>query len=129
MAKVIIYLRVSSAEQTVENQLPALEKWIDALGHKLAEVYAEAESAWRSGHQRELAKLFADLARRKADICLVWALDQLSREICKPGATGEVWQINVDQIMANFFCFEIVCRINAQTIDQLFSSAQDQSLY
>ena len=80
MAKVIIYLRVSSAEQTVENQLPALEKWIGDRGHELAEVYAEAESAWRSGHQRELARLFADLRRRKADICLVWALDRLSRE-------------------------------------------------
>jgi putative DNA-invertase from lambdoid prophage Rac len=80
MAKVVVYLRVSTAEQTVYNQLPALEKWISDRGHELAEVYQENESAWRSGHQRELARLFADLPRRKADICLVWALDRLSRE-------------------------------------------------
>jgi len=80
MAKVVIYLRVSSSEQTADNQLPALEKWIADKSHELVEVYQESESAWRSGHQRELSRLFDDLKRRKADICLVWALDRLTRE-------------------------------------------------
>ncbi len=61
MAKVIIYLRVSTAEQTVENQLPALEKWIGDRGYELVEVYQENESAWKSGHQRELSRLLDDL--------------------------------------------------------------------
>lgn len=78
--KVVIYLRVSSSEQTADNQLPALEKWIADKNHELVEVYQESESAWRSGHQRELSRLFDDLKRRKADICLVWALDRLTRE-------------------------------------------------
>jgi len=80
MGKVVIYLRVSSSEQSTENQLPALEKWIDDRGYKLVDVYSENESAWRFGHQRELSRLFADLRRRKVDICLVWALDRLTRE-------------------------------------------------
>ena len=82
MAKVIIYLRVSTAEQMVENQLPALEKWITDRGYELVEVYQENESAWKSGHQRELSWLLNDLrsGKRKVDICLVWALDRLSRE-------------------------------------------------
>ena len=80
MAEVIIYLRVSTTEQTVENQLPALEKWAADRGHTLVEVYSENESAWKSGHQHELSRLFADLHRRKVDICLVWALDRLTRE-------------------------------------------------
>lgn len=78
--KVVIYLRVSGQEQTVENQLPALEKWIADRGHELLEVYSENESAWKSGHQRELSRLFQDLQRRKVDICLIWALDRLTRE-------------------------------------------------
>ena len=57
-----------------------MEKRIDGRGYELLEVYQENESAWKSGHQRELARLFADLLRRKADICLAWALDRLSRE-------------------------------------------------
>ncbi len=80
MGKAVIYLRVSSSEQTTENQLPALEKWVADRGHELVEVYSENESAWKSGRQRELARLFADLPKRKVDICLVWALDRLSRE-------------------------------------------------
>lgn len=82
MTKVIIYLRVSTAEQTVKNQLSALEKWISDRGHELVEVYQEQESAWKSGHQKELARLMADCrnGRRKFDVLLVWALDRLSRE-------------------------------------------------
>jgi len=78
--RVVSYLRVSSSEQTAENQLPALQKWLADKSHELVEVYQENESAWRSGHQRELSRLFNDLKRRKADICLVWALDRLTRE-------------------------------------------------
>ena len=80
MAKVIIYLRVSSSEQTTENQLPALQKWVADRGHELVGVYSENESAWKSGHQRELSRLFGDLHNRKVDICLLWALDRLTRE-------------------------------------------------
>jgi len=79
-AKVVIYLRVSTPEQTTENQLPVLQKWVTERGYELLEIYSENESAWKAGHQRELARLFADLQKRKADICLVWALDRLSRQ-------------------------------------------------
>jgi len=44
------------------------------------QIYQENESAWRNGHQRELAKLLDDARKRKFDTVLVWALDRLSRE-------------------------------------------------
>ena len=78
--KCVIYLRVSSSEQTTENQLPVLQKWVTDKGYELVETYSENESAWKSGHQHELSRLFADLPRRKVDICLVWALDRLTRQ-------------------------------------------------
>ncbi len=78
--KVILYLRVSSSAQDTENQLPSLEKWIADRGHELVEIYRENESAWKSGHQRELSRLFSDLPKHKPDICLIWALDRLTRE-------------------------------------------------
>lgn len=80
MSKVAIYLRVSTGEQTTDNQLSVLQKWVADRGYELVEVYSENESAWKSGHQRELARLFTDLHRRKVDVCLVWALDRLTRE-------------------------------------------------
>ena len=79
--KVVIYLRVSTGEQSIENQLPALKQWIqDRPGYELAQIYQEQESAWRIGRQKELARLLRELPKRKVDICLVWSLDRLSRE-------------------------------------------------
>ncbi len=82
MAKVVFYQRVSSDDQAVANQVPALEDWVKASGHEIAAVYRENESAWKNGHQKELGRLLADIrsGRRKYDVVLVWALDRLSRE-------------------------------------------------
>ncbi len=44
MAKVIIYVRVSTKEQTTENQLPVLEKWVTDREYELVEVYSEVKS-------------------------------------------------------------------------------------
>ena len=78
--KCVIYSRVSSQEQSLENQIPVLEKWAQSRGFELVETYQEMESAWRNGHQRELARLLDNARKRKFDIVLVWALDRLSRE-------------------------------------------------
>jgi len=78
--KCALYLRVSSNDQTSDNQLPALENFAKSRGWQIVSIYQESESAWKSGHQRELSRLIADLPRRKVDICLVWALDRLTRE-------------------------------------------------
>ncbi len=78
--KVAIYIRVSTIEQVAQNQLPALEKWVIERGHELVKVYSESESAWKAGHQQELAKLKEAASRREFEILLTWALDRLSRE-------------------------------------------------
>ena len=80
--KAALYLRVSTTEQNVDNQLPALEAYADSRGWQIVEVYQENESAWKSGHQKELARLLADCrnGRHRVDVVLVWALDRLSRE-------------------------------------------------
>jgi DNA invertase Pin-like site-specific DNA recombinase len=78
--KVAIYCRVSTSEQDVTNQLLALEKWARDRGWEIVQVYQEQESAWRSGHQRELVRLKEDVGRQRFEAVLVWALDRLSRE-------------------------------------------------
>jgi putative DNA-invertase from lambdoid prophage Rac len=79
--KAALYLRVSTTEQNVDNQLPALESYAKQRGWQIVEVYQENESAWKSGHQKELARLLAEIRRgtRKYDVLLIWALDRLSR--------------------------------------------------
>jgi len=75
-----IYCRVSTSEQDLENQLIALKGWAHQRGFQIVGVYMEEESAWRAGHQRELARLIVDARKRRFRVVLVWALDRLSRE-------------------------------------------------
>ncbi len=78
--KCCIYCRVSTSEQELENQFLVLTEWAEQRGFHVVKVYQEEESAWRTGHQRELAQLVTDARRRRFRFVLVWALDRLSRE-------------------------------------------------
>lgn len=79
--KCAAYLRVSSNSQDVSNQLPELEAFAKARNWEITGYYAENESSWRVGHQKELARLLDALrsGARKYDVCLVWSLDRLCR--------------------------------------------------
>ena len=76
------YIRVSTTEQTADNQLPAIETYCQSHGWELAEIYRENESAWKAGHQTELARLLSDMesGNRKYGACIVWSLDRVTRE-------------------------------------------------
>lgn len=76
----VLYLRVSTTEQETANQLPALEDYAKRRGYDIVQVYSENETAWKVGHQAELAKLIEDARKGKFEVVLVWALDRLSRE-------------------------------------------------
>lgn len=78
--KVALYLRTSTTDQETDNQRLALEAWVSNRGFEVAGVYQEQESAWRSGHQSELARLVEDARKRHFEAVVVWALDRLSRE-------------------------------------------------
>lgn len=78
--KAAIYSRVSTAEQTTDNQVPVLEAWAKQRGFEVVEYYTEAESAWRNGHQAELHRLLVDARKHKFELVLIWSLDRLSRE-------------------------------------------------
>ena len=82
MKKVAAYLRVSTEEQSVDNQLPEIKSWCESHGYELTEVYAENESGCKQGHQKELSRLLKDLrtGKRRYDFLVVWSLDRLTRE-------------------------------------------------
>lgn len=81
MKKAACYIRVSTSDQSAENQLPAIRQYCDHHNYELADIYQENESAWRDGHQRELARLLDDIrhGKRHYDVLVVWALDRLTR--------------------------------------------------
>lgn len=71
---------MSTDEQALENQIPILEKWAKRREWNLIKTYAEDASAWRVGHQKELAQLLKDARHKDFDLVLVWSLDRLTRE-------------------------------------------------
>ncbi len=78
--KVSLYLRVSTDQQNLENQLRDLRRECDRQGHEIVAIYQEAESAWRAGHQSELAKAYRAARQGRFLVLWVWALDRLSRQ-------------------------------------------------
>lgn len=79
MVKAVIYSRVSTGQQDTANQSVVLTDWAEQRGYEVVKVYQEEESAWRNGHQKQLAALLADARLRRFQAVLVWSLDRLSR--------------------------------------------------
>ena len=79
MQSAVIYSRVSTGTQDADNQIRVLQTWAKQRGFHVVEVYTETESAWRDGHQQELARLVRDARKGRFRFVLVWALDRLSR--------------------------------------------------
>ena len=65
-----IYSRVSTSGQDVQNQYTVLAEWAKQRGFEVVAVYQEEESAWKAGHQKELAKLLADARKGKFQVVL-----------------------------------------------------------
>lgn len=81
MKKVGIYCRVSTKDQTNENQLLDLRKYCDARGWQ---IVAECIEHGMSGAKDDRPQLRAimDLARkRKIDALLVWRFDRFARSL------------------------------------------------
>jgi len=77
--KAVLYLRVSTQEQTTDNQMPALRQMAEARGYEIAETFTENESAWKQGHQKELDRARVAAHRGEYQVLMVWALDRLTR--------------------------------------------------
>jgi len=78
--KAVIYCRVSTGEQELDNQLSPLRTWAEQRGLDIVDTYQEEAGAWRDGHQKELRALIEDARKGKFQVVLVWALDRLSRQ-------------------------------------------------
>ena len=77
--KVVIYARVSTEEQTEQNQVTILEKWATDRGWEVVEKYCETGSAWQHADQRELKNLIEDCRKGLAQTVIVYDLSRLSR--------------------------------------------------
>jgi hypothetical protein len=75
-----IYARVSTADQTCDNQLIELHRYIAARGWTGADYVDEGISGAKD-RRPALDKLLADARRRRFDVLVVWRLDRLGRNL------------------------------------------------
>jgi DNA invertase Pin-like site-specific DNA recombinase len=81
--RVALYLRVSTGDQTVENQEVALRAVAAARGWTVVEVYADEAISGAKGRDKRPAfdRLWKDAARRKFDLVAAWSVDRLGRSL------------------------------------------------
>jgi DNA invertase Pin-like site-specific DNA recombinase len=75
----VAYVRVSTEDQSVENQLPDLRQLAQARGLKLGKVFAENISAVK--HRPEYEAMLRAAHSGKIGTILIWALDRLHRSM------------------------------------------------
>ena len=74
-----VYLRVSTDEQTIDNQRPELERVAEARGLVIVATYAEHASAAR--RRPAFDRMMTDARRGTFEVLLVWSLDRFGRSM------------------------------------------------
>ena len=79
MKRAALYLRVSTTEQTVENQRLAIEGYCKLQNWKIAKVYEDVGVSGAQDRRAGLDALKSDVAKGRYDVVLVWKFDRLAR--------------------------------------------------
>ena len=83
MEKVVIYARVSTSDQTTENQILKLRTIVKKNDWELTEIYVDEGISGAKGRDKrpEFDRLCKDMVRRKFDRILVWDVSRLGRSL------------------------------------------------
>jgi DNA invertase Pin-like site-specific DNA recombinase len=81
--RVALYLRVSTAAQTVENQERELTAVAAARGWQVVETYRDEGISGAKGRDNRpgFDLMWKDAARRKFDVVMAWSVDRLGRSL------------------------------------------------
>jgi DNA invertase Pin-like site-specific DNA recombinase len=89
--KVAVYARVSTHEQTTENQLLELRRYVEARGWTATEYVDEGVSGSKD-RRPALDQLTADVRRHKVEAVVCWRLDRLGRNLRHLVLLLDEWQ-------------------------------------
>lgn len=78
---VALYLRVSTSQQTVENQRLELEKYCERQGWVVAKVYEDSGISGKSADRPALQEMLKDAAKGRFAVLVVWKIDRLARSV------------------------------------------------
>jgi DNA invertase Pin-like site-specific DNA recombinase len=94
-----IYLRVSTTEQTTDNQERELRAAADRMGHEVVKVYEDRGISGAKGRNgRPAFKAMCEAAvRREFDVVMAWSVDRLGRSLQDlVGFLSEIHALDVD---------------------------------
>ena len=89
MRQAVIYLRVSTIEQTTANQERELREIASRMGCEIVKVYRDHGISGAKGRDERPAfdKLCRDAARREFDMVMAWSVDRLA-------AACRIWSVS-----------------------------------
>jgi len=96
---VALYLRVSTGEQTVENQRRDLEAAIERRDWRVVAEFCDEEVSGANGRDKQpgFDRLLRAITRRQFDIVAAWSVDRLGRSLQDlVGFLGELHGAGVD---------------------------------
>lgn len=81
--RVALYLRVSTDDQTTDNQLRELQQVAERAGWEIVHVYRDHAISGSKGRDKRPAfdQLLKDATRRKFDMVAAWSVDRLGRSL------------------------------------------------
>jgi DNA invertase Pin-like site-specific DNA recombinase len=87
MKRAVLYLRVSTVDQTTANQERELREVASRMGCEIVRVYKDHGISGAKGRDRrpEYDRLLRDAAQRKFDMVMAWSVDRLGRSILQGG--------------------------------------------
>ena len=99
MKRAVLYLRVSTIDQTTANQERELREVASRMGCEIIRVYKDhGISGAKSRNERpEFDRLLRDAAQRKFDVVMAWSVDRLGRSLQDlVGFLSELHALHID---------------------------------
>jgi DNA invertase Pin-like site-specific DNA recombinase len=83
MKRAVLYLRVSTVDQTTANQERELREVASRMGCEIVRVYKDHGISGTKGRDErpEFDRLIGDAAQRKFDMVMAWSVDRLGRSL------------------------------------------------
>ena len=79
-SRAAVIIRVSTDEQSKEDQMPYMLKLAEQYNAEIVKVYAANESAWRGKFQSAVHEALKDAAKRKFDLLFIYDYRRLTRK-------------------------------------------------
>ena len=99
MKRAVLYLRVSTLDQTTANQERELREVSTRMGCEIVKVYKDHGISGAKGRDKRPAfnALIRDAAQRKFDMVMAWSVDRLGRSLQdRVGFLSEIHAAGVD---------------------------------